>query len=574
MVSDADKATKTTYTTDDIMAAILDLRKDNSAIQETTKAIQDSVAALEIRVKALELKPGGQAGLYPPPKDLASSAPQLPLSTSPAATELVADLTAVTSSQATAPATASFGLPSISLPLGQQRPLPAWPSFVTPQAPPHLVDTAGVPRYHKLDFSTYDGKEDPLGWLNRCEQFFWGQKTAEAYKVWLAAYHMTGTAQTWYMQLERNEGIPSWPRFKNRCHLRFGPPVQSNCLGELTRLRMIGTVAEYQEKFLALLGHVDALSMAQQVSIFTSGLIDLLKIDVELHNPQDLDTAMSLARAHELRAKVAAASIIEAPSSVLWPKKFQVFKDKYDAINLDTGLNNQLTKMILKWHLPGQKLAVGKPEYKTVIEAELGILCLYDEPVMELMRGLKYLMHSIVPEEKSKLAEEDGLQASQGLKLLLDRYGFDVKPEMVNQCIIETACNLYDCDSSLKKQTKSWRLASDFLEEVSSIDSKDWEIPKLATALKIVCYPEDEIVFGNPHKMFTPNELSKLVTDAPKYEDSGIVKAIILGRYKEMVFLYDLKAQHKKELASLIKKAKEAYEAEQTRDWRGERSFE
>jgi hypothetical protein len=54
--------------------------------------------------------------------------------------------------------------------------------------------------------------------------------------------------------------------------------------------------------------------MAQQVSIFTSGLINLLKIDVELHNPQDLDTAMSLARAHELRAKVTAASIIEAPS--------------------------------------------------------------------------------------------------------------------------------------------------------------------------------------------------------------------------------------------------------------------
>lgn len=119
-------------------------------------------------------------------------------------------------------ATASFGLPTMSLPLGQQRPLPAWSTVVTPQAPPtvpHLADTAGVPRYHKLDFPIYDGKEDPLGWLNRCEQFFWGQRTAEAYKVWLAAYHMTGTAHTWYMQLERNEGIPSWPRFKNRCHL-------------------------------------------------------------------------------------------------------------------------------------------------------------------------------------------------------------------------------------------------------------------------------------------------------------------------------------------------------------------
>jgi hypothetical protein len=72
---------------------------------------------------------------------------------------------------------------------------------------------------------------------------------------------------------------------------------------------MTGTVAEYQEKFLVLLGHIEALSMAQQVSIFTAGLIDLLKIDVELHNPQDLDTA------HELRATIAAAGSIEASSN-------------------------------------------------------------------------------------------------------------------------------------------------------------------------------------------------------------------------------------------------------------------
>jgi hypothetical protein len=78
---------------------------------------------------------------------------------------------------------------------------------------------------------------------------------------------------------------------------------------------MTGTVAEYQEKFLALLGHIEASSMAQQVSIFTAGLINLLKIDVELRNPQDLDTAMSLACAHELRAKITAAGSIEASLS-------------------------------------------------------------------------------------------------------------------------------------------------------------------------------------------------------------------------------------------------------------------
>ena len=61
--------------------------------------------------------------------------------------------------------------------------------------------------------------------------------------------------------------------------------------------------------------HPSFCRFSSQVSIFTSGLIDLLKIDVELHNPQDLDTAMSLARAHELRAKVAAAAITEASSN-------------------------------------------------------------------------------------------------------------------------------------------------------------------------------------------------------------------------------------------------------------------
>lgn len=49
----------------------------------------------------------------------------------------------------------------------------------------------GVPRFHKLLFTIFDGKEDPLPWLNRCEQFFKGQWTMEE-KVWLVSYHMTG----------------------------------------------------------------------------------------------------------------------------------------------------------------------------------------------------------------------------------------------------------------------------------------------------------------------------------------------------------------------------------------------
>jgi hypothetical protein len=34
-----------------------------------------------------------------------------------------------------------------------------------PSEPECLV----VPRYHKLSFPTFDGKDDPFGWLNKCE---------------------------------------------------------------------------------------------------------------------------------------------------------------------------------------------------------------------------------------------------------------------------------------------------------------------------------------------------------------------------------------------------------------------
>ena len=50
-------------------------------------------------------------------------------------------------------------------------------------------------KYHKLMFATYDGTEDPLGWLIKCELFFRRQMTLEANKVWLASYHLTGVVQ-------------------------------------------------------------------------------------------------------------------------------------------------------------------------------------------------------------------------------------------------------------------------------------------------------------------------------------------------------------------------------------------
>jgi hypothetical protein len=153
----------------------------------------------------------------------------------------------------------------------------------------------------------FDGKDDPLGWLNRCDQFFRAQRTREADKVWLASFHMTGPAQQWYFMLERDHGDIAWPLFKSLCQQRFGPAVGINHLADLARLPFRGTVSDYQEAFLAKMAHTSYLSPEQQVRLFTGGLPDAIRVDVELQGPQDLQRAMALARAYEQRFSALAA---------------------------------------------------------------------------------------------------------------------------------------------------------------------------------------------------------------------------------------------------------------------------
>lgn len=66
---------------------------------------------------------------------------------------------------------------------------------------------------------------------------FHSQCTLKNEKVWLASFHLTGTAQQWYYVLERDAGEPLWDEFKRLCHQRFGPPLRTNHL------------AAYQDEF-------------------------------------------------------------------------------------------------------------------------------------------------------------------------------------------------------------------------------------------------------------------------------------------------------------------------------------
>ena len=117
----------------------------------------------------------------------------------------------------------------------------------------------------------------------------------------MASYNLEEGAQLWYIQVQTDEGIPSWRRFKDLLHLHYRPPLRSNPLHELASCKRTGSVEEYQERFQALLPRAGRLDEEQCVQLFTGGLQPPLSLDVEVHNPQSLAVAMSLAYKLELR---------------------------------------------------------------------------------------------------------------------------------------------------------------------------------------------------------------------------------------------------------------------------------
>ncbi|XP_066398396.1 uncharacterized protein [Miscanthus floridulus] len=118
----------------------------------------------------------------------------------------------------------------------------------------------------------------------------------------MASYHLTGDAQTWYYALEQDEGQPPWDRFKDLCRLRFGPPIRGTRLAELGRLPFYSTVDEFAGRFQAVLAHARDISTRQKAELFVGGLPDHLRVDVEMHDPGDLQMAMYLARTFKRKA--------------------------------------------------------------------------------------------------------------------------------------------------------------------------------------------------------------------------------------------------------------------------------
>jgi len=87
----------------------------------------------------------------------------------------------------------------------------------------------------------------------------------------------------------------------------------------------------------------------------------------------------------------------------------------------------------------------------------------------------------------------------------------------VNEQIILAACTLLDCELIEQKHCAALKKAGEQIKDVSGINTNGWSLLKLATALMIILYPEENIIAGNPKMMFTDAERLKLQEDVQDY---------------------------------------------------------
>ncbi|KAL6608263.1 hypothetical protein ACP70R_041326 [Stipagrostis hirtigluma subsp. patula] len=240
-------------------------------------------------------------------------------------------------------------------------------------------------------------------------------------------------------------------------------------------------------------------------------------------------------------------------SLVIWLMDFQKFENTSDAINPVSGIDERLTKMIKKcWF--GERLVVGKPMHKEVIEKKLGITCLYNEAVLEVMRGLKFVLHTVVPREESELSEEDSKDRCRGLHMFLLRHGLNINPELINVQIAEAACFVYHCSEMDKEILESLNYCN-YLER-EGINTLGWDALKSVTGLVLMCTNEP---LCGPDQEFSEEEMEKINGGKGKY-DKHIIMDVFMGMYKRAVEIHEAKARKLKELENLVKEANESSE--------------
>ncbi|KAK2992554.1 hypothetical protein RJ640_010436 [Escallonia rubra] len=146
-------------------------------------------------------------------------------------------------------------------------------------------------------------REDSYGWVRKAERYFEFNPMDANLKVNFASVHFEGQAEYWFSTYIKPRGKVYWQNFVRDLHARFAKLFKESELGEFHKLRQVGTVEQYYNKFETLRsilvnegGRFDELYFTQS---FVSGLRDEIRLEIENFDLYDLSKAIFLARKQE-----------------------------------------------------------------------------------------------------------------------------------------------------------------------------------------------------------------------------------------------------------------------------------
>jgi hypothetical protein len=154
----------------------------------------------------------------------------------------------------------------------------------------------------KLDFPAFTG-ERLKSWKHECESYFRVFRVPPENWVDTATMHFTGNAQLWIENSDLNLTQISWGSLCAVVCDQFGRDEFQKLLRQLFHLKQRGTVAEYVQDFMEMMHALRVHSTAWDPKLFPSrfvdGLKDQIRVVVLVHQPTDLDDAISLALLQE-----------------------------------------------------------------------------------------------------------------------------------------------------------------------------------------------------------------------------------------------------------------------------------
>jgi len=144
---------------------------------------------------------------------------------------------------------------------------------------------------------------------------------------------------------------------------------------------------------------------------------------------------------------------VESANSVVTLKKFSRFKNTGDALKattslIDSKLGKSLKKFLAKEIVDkelNETLALSDAKLGGIIKEKMGIQCIHDSSIDELLRGVRYQMTNLI----SGLSDSDLNTMSLGLSHSLSRYKLKFSPDKVDTKIVQAISLLDDLDKEL-----------------------------------------------------------------------------------------------------------------------------